>query len=72
MICLSIQERNPLENGTAQVEVLDGVAGSTAAIHSVVIDCSTFNFIDSVGLHTLPSVSITYCKLFFFLSFCRL
>ena len=27
-------------------------------VHTVVIDCSSFTFIDSVGLHTLPSVSI--------------
>ena len=28
-------------------------------VHTVVIDGSSFTFIDSVGLHVLPSVSIS-------------
>ena len=33
-------------------------------VHTVVIDCSSFTFIDSVGLHALPSVSINILILF--------
>lgn len=27
-------------------------------VHTVVIDCSSFTYIDSVGLHALPAVSM--------------
>ena len=45
------------------------------SVHTVVIDCSGFTFIDSVGLHVLPAVSrfkflaiplkLFYCQTFF-------
>ena len=36
-------------------------------IHTVVVDCSSFTFIDSVGLHALPSVSTKLRDLSFFI-----
>ena len=48
----------PVPNGTYNHMAVE-VENPEERVHTVVIDGSSFTFIDSVGLHSLPSVSMS-------------
>ena len=60
-----------MKNGTGPVTDAVEIEELQDRVHTVVIDCSTFTFIDSVGLHALPSVSINNASTFTFLIMSR-
>ena len=55
-----------MKNGTGPVTDAVEIEELQDRVHTVVIDCSSFTFIDSVGLHALPSVSMNKCQYLYF------
>jgi len=54
----SLKQKLMPEHSTYQLMAVE-VEEPEDRIHTVVVDGSSFTFIDSVGLHALPSVSIS-------------
>ncbi|XP_078370071.1 prestin-like isoform X2 [Oculina patagonica] len=52
----------PMINGNGPVTDAVEIEETQDRVHTIVIDCSSFTFIDSVGLHALPSLVTEFKK----------
>lgn len=65
IVCVFKQKLMPMINGNGPVTDAVEIEETQDRVHTIVIDCSSFTFIDSVGLHALPSVSMNNATLLF-------